>query len=98
LSRRRSGPPTRKLGKFDQAVAGSAPSASRSAARLSSRASSTGADGAAAAAAVETAIPERRHAASTSKLDAAARGSLDGTRWWRVRVGAVLPARIRTRE
>src|SRR5690349_20945902 len=57
------------------AVDGSAPSANRSAARLSTAASGAGADGAVADAAVDTAIPERRHAASTSRLEAAANGS-----------------------
>ena len=87
------------LGRFVQAVAGSAPSANRSAARLSTRASVAGADGAVADAAVDTAIPERRHAASTSKLDAAANGSLgpDGVDR-RCGSTAVNPARTRGRE
>jgi NADPH-dependent ferric siderophore reductase len=61
---------------FDHAAAGSAPSASISAARSSTAASRRGADGAAAAAADDTAIPEVRHVASTSKVDATARGSV----------------------
>ena len=60
---------------FDHAAAGSAPSANISAARSSTAASRRGADGAAAAAADDTAIPEVRHVASTSKVDAIARGS-----------------------
>ena len=54
------------------AWAGSAPSASRSAARRRSAAMGAGADSATPAAAVDTAIPERRQAASTSRLAAAA--------------------------
>jgi hypothetical protein len=42
---------------------------------LSTRASGAGAEGAVAEAAVDTAIPERRHAANTSRLDAVANGS-----------------------
>jgi hypothetical protein len=78
---------------FAHAVAGSAPSANRSAARLSTAASGPGADGAVAAAADDTAIPERRQAANTSRLEAAANGSslragVDGRRT------TVRPARI----
>ena len=66
---------------------------------MSTRASGAGADGAVADAAVDTAIPERRHAASTSKLDAAANGSLapDGVDRRRGST-AVNPARTRGRE
>src|SRR5689334_21788883 len=60
---------------FVHAVAGSAPSANRSAARRSAAAYGAGADSAVTDAAVDTAIPERRQAASTSRLDAAANGS-----------------------
>ena len=60
---------------FDHAAAGSAPSASMSAARSSTFASRRGADGAAAAAAVDTAMPEVRHAANTSRVDATANAS-----------------------
>jgi hypothetical protein len=62
-------------------------------------ASDDGADGAVADAAVETAIPDRKHAASTSKLDAAANGS-PAPRGADLRGGstAANPARTRGRE
>ena len=96
---RKPGGPTRVLGRFVHAVAGSAPNANKSAARLSIRASGAGADGAVADAAVDTAIPQRRHAASTSKLDAAANGSLAPDAVDRRRgSAAVSPALTRGRE
>jgi len=82
---------------LDHAVAGSAPRTSRSAARLSNRDSCAGAEEAAAAAVRDTGIPEDRHAANTSRLEAAASGSLAMPRTRRRRpVGTTRPAQTRT--
>jgi long-subunit fatty acid transport protein len=84
----------------DHADAGSAPSASRSAARFKMRARCGGADGAVAAAAVDTAMPDRRHAASTSSADAVASGSDSPVRAGGVVRGTptLVRARIRVRD
>src|SRR5690349_10783545 len=78
------------------ATLGSAPNANRSAARLSRRANGAGADAAVADAAVDTAIPERRHAANTSRLDAVASGSSAGGAA-AGRPGPTMPTRARSR-